>query len=78
MSGDADAVPPGAEATRPGADAAAIRYLGGRKFLACETYLVFSFVLALADKLTPLWATCGGIALAVYTGTNAYLQRSAP
>lgn len=60
-------------------DAPTVRYLGGRKFIACETYLVFSFALALFDKLTPLWATCGGVALAVYTGVNAFLQtRSQP
>lgn len=57
-------------------DPAVVRYLGGRKFIACETFLIFSFFLALLDKLTPLWAACGGTALAVYTGVNAYLQRT--
>lgn len=55
-------------------DPVTVRYLGGRKFIACMTFLLFSFVLALAGKLSPLWAACGGTALAVYTGTNAYLQ----
>lgn len=55
-------------------DPAVVRYLGGRKFIACESFLVFSFVLALLDKLTLEWGACGGTALAIYTGTNAYLQ----
>lgn len=60
-------------------DPGTVRYLGGRKFLACQTYLWLSFLLALVDSLTPLWAACGGTALAVYTGVNAFLQtRSQP
>lgn len=58
-------------------DPAVVRYLGGRKFIACETFLLFSFILAMTGNLTTLWAACGGTALAVYTGVNTYLHRSA-
>jgi hypothetical protein len=60
-------------------DPGTVRYLGGRKFLACQAYLAYSFVLALTGDLTTLWAACGTTALAVYTGVNTYLHtRSQP
>lgn len=59
-------------------DPAVVRYLGGRKFIACESFLIFSFVLAVMDKLSWEWGACGGTALAVYTGVNTYLQARRP